>query len=64
MPKGSLTEIEFPVLRFPRQQARKAPHLVAANLVMVDVLVITVAKRPQVVRLVSPLDLAESMRGR
>ena len=31
---------------------------------MIDVFIVTVAERPQVVCLVFPLDLTESMRGR
>jgi len=62
--KGTLTKIEFPVLGFPRQQTRKALHLIAANLVMIDVVIVAVSEGPQVVYLVFPPDLAESMRGR
>ena len=58
----TLTEIQFSALGFPRQQTRKAPHLIAANLVMIDVIVVTVTERPQVVCLVFPLDLAKSVR--
>lgn len=59
--ENNLTKIKFPISRFPRQQARKALHLVAADLVMIDVIVVAVTKGPEVVCLVFPLDLAKSM---
>ena len=61
--RNALTKIQFPVLGFPRQQTRKALHLVPADLVVIDVVVVAVAEGPQVVRLVLPLGLAESVRG-
>lgn len=64
MTEETLTKIKFPVFGFPRQQTRKTPHLVAADLVTIDVIVIAVTKRPQVVHLVLPLDLTKSVRGR
>ena len=60
----SLTKIEFPAFRFTRQQARKAIHFIAADLVVINVIVVTVTERPQVVRLVFSLDLTKSMSGR
>lgn len=62
--KETLTKIKFPVFRFPRQQTRKTSHLVAADLVTIDVIIIAVTERPQVICLVFPLDLTKSVRGR
>jgi hypothetical protein len=62
--KEKLTKVKFPIFRFPRQQTRKALHLVAADLVAIDVIVAAVTKRPEIVCLMFPLDLAESMRRR
>lgn len=56
--------MESAVFGFPRQQARKTPHLIAANLVTIDVIAVTVTERPQVICLVFPLDLAKGLRGR
>ena len=58
------TKIKFPVSRFSRQQARDSVHLVATDLVTIDVIAIAVTKRPQIVRLVFPPNLAKSMRRR
>jgi hypothetical protein len=59
---AGLTKVELPIPRLPRQQTRKGLHLVAADLVVIDVAFVAVAERPQVVYFVSPLDLAEHMR--
>jgi hypothetical protein len=43
---GALTEMKFAVFRFPRQETRKAFHLVPADLVAINVVGAAVAERP------------------
>lgn len=59
----TLTKIKFPTVGFPREQARQSLHLFATNLIAVNVVVVAVAEEPQIVCLVSPLDLAKGMCG-
>ena len=61
--KAVLTKVEVPIFRFPREEARKTLHLVAADLVTVNVVVVAVTERPQVVRVVFSPDLTKSLGG-
>ena len=59
--RKNFTKIKFPIARLPRQQIRNALHLVAANLIMIDIIVVAVTKGPEVVCLMFPLDLTKGV---